>query len=179
LDLVINRVAEKYAPSGAYAVKQVEHIFDADALSALKSKITNIVVNQMWEWDNYYDEQGVYYCLAALEKLATDAAVHNIKAITNGYVSVQSGYIYMDSIQALASLGKLTDLIELLSSNRQISDSMIDAFSGFETSRVISEIDKFLKHGADDQKSVSLGQLRDKILCRYLKPSNNHVAADG
>lgn len=179
LELIVTRIAEKYAPSGAYAVKQVEYVFDADTLSTLKSKITNIVVNQMWEWDNYYDEQGVYYCLAALEKLATDDAVQNIKAIANGCVSNQSQYIYIDSVHALASLGKLTDLVELLSSNHQISNSMVDAFSGFESSVVISEIDKFLTHGLDDQKSVSLGQLRDKVLSRYLKPSNNSNAVDG
>lgn len=171
LELIITRISGRYAPSGAYAIEQVEHFFEADALEALKCKITGIVVNQMWEWDDYYDEQGVHYCMAALEKLATEEAVKNIKLVAYGSTSNQSGWIYIDSIHTLARLKRLTELIELLVYDEHIRESVIDLFCKFEAPKVIAEIDDFLKHEMQDKKLIFLQQLKEQISFRYL-PSN-------
>ena len=172
IEKIITRIAEIYAPSGAYAIEQVEHIFDIEALASIKRKITDIVVSKMWEWDDYYDEQGVYYCVAALEKLATDEAAKGIKAVAHGLTACQSPYIYLDSAHSLARLGRLIDLIELVLADRNISDSVIDAFGKFETSKLISEIDKFSEREVDDKKCIFLQQLKEQILARYLPSSN-------
>lgn len=36
LELIITRISERYAPSGAYAIEQVENIFEVEALTSLK-----------------------------------------------------------------------------------------------------------------------------------------------
>jgi len=164
---IITQISERYAPSGAYAIKQVEHVFEIESLDSLKCEITDIVVNQMWQWDSAYDEQGVYYCITALEKLATEEAVKSIKAVAHGSTSYQSGYIYLDSVYSLARLGRLTDLIELILFDRHISDSVIEVLSKFQSSKVIAEIDiKLLECERQGEKSIFLNDLKKRLLSR-------------
>lgn len=172
LELIITRISQIYAPSGAYAIEQVKHVFEDGALAPLKCKITSIVVNQMWQWDSYYDEQGVYYCVAALEKLATDEAVKNIKDVAHGTVSYQSPYVYLDVVHSLARLERLTDLIELVLSDRQITNSVIDVLCEFKAPKLISEIDKFLEREMEGKKIIFLQQLKEQVSSRYLLSNN-------
>lgn len=163
LENIISRIAEKYAPSGAYAISLIDGFFDAQILAPLKAKVTSIVVETMWEWDNYYDEQGVYHCIEALEKLATDEATRNIKAVAHGNTSYQSGYIYLDAIRSLGRLRKLTDLIELILIDKNMGNSVIEVLKEFSISEVSSEIDKFLDAEKDKQKFTFLRNLKDKV----------------
>jgi hypothetical protein len=119
----------------------IDSFFESDVLNELKYKITQIVVGQMWQWDNYFDEQGIYYCLAALEKLATDEAISNLKLLQLLYGAI-SKYVYLfRCYQCFGKMGKIKDLLDLLSVETQISNLFIDAFIKFETSEVISAID--------------------------------------
>jgi len=165
LEQIIVRIAQDYAPSGGDAISLIDSFFESEVLNELKYKVTQIVVGQMWQWDNYFDEQGIYYCLAALEKLATDEAISNLKAITTGYTALyQSMYIYSDVISALARLGKIKDLLDLLSVETQISNLFIDAFIKFETSEVISAIDKYLELSLEKSQIEIISKLKERIL---------------
>lgn len=163
LELIIYRIAESYAPGGADAISLINRFFEAETLTPLKEKITNIVVDKMWEWDSYYDDQGVYYCISALEKLATDEAARNIKAVANGYTSSQSSYIYLDAVRSLAKLKRLKELIELILIHKDISDSVIDVFREFEVSELISEVDRYLELEKEDSKLNFLQQLKERV----------------
>jgi NB-ARC domain len=165
LEKTIIRIAENYAPSGADAISLIERFFEPDVLGDLKQRITMIVVGQMWEWDAWYDETGVYYCVSALEKLATDEAISNLKAIANGSVSLyQSQYIYPDVVRSLVSLGKIKDLIELLSTEKDVSTLFIEAFNKFKSHEVVLEIDKYLEVSREEAKNVVVSKLKDIIL---------------
>jgi hypothetical protein len=164
LKIIILRITNRYPPEGANAVALINRFFQIDTISPLKEEITNIVVHQMWEWDSQLDEQGVGYCMAALEKLATHEAIKNIKAITlnSNITFYQFGgeWIYLAGINALKNLGRVKELIELIVTEKKISYLIVDALKTFQLSNVTAEIDKLIESSSDEQ-IIILQQLKD------------------
>ena len=117
----------------------------------------------MWEWDWQYDEMGVGYCISALESLATDFAIDNIKHIAmTSNISYQTMWMYPSTVSTLSRAGRLKDVIDLSIFYNEFGDSLLDALKNFETHKVIQEIDERLKKQED--KLESLVKLKDKLM---------------
>ncbi len=71
---IIIRITEFYPPAGAEPIILIEPIFSKKKLIELKEKVTQMIIDQMWEWEGQYDELGVSYCAIALEELNTKTA---------------------------------------------------------------------------------------------------------
>ena len=123
---IIIRIAKNYAPSGGDAISLVEQFLSNEIINELREDVTKIVVDQMWQWDSWYDDQGVAYCMSALEKLATDQAISNLKSIATSstisyYDTNMGGWIYTDAITSLTRLGRIKDVIEIALTDKNIS----------------------------------------------------------
>lgn len=163
LKQIVIRFTENYAPAGADVLSLIEKSFDAKMISSLKVEVTQRVIDQMWEWDGQYDEMGVGYCMSALENLATDSAIDNIKYIAmHSNVSCQTSWMYSSAVSTLSQAGRLKDVIDLSISYNIFGDSLLDALKNFETHEVIQEIDERLKKQED--KLESLVKLKDKLM---------------
>ncbi len=102
--------------------------------------------------------------MAALEKLATDTAIDNIKYIAmHSNVSYQASWMYWDAVSALGHAGRLKDLIDLALFYNIIGDSLLDALNKFEIDKVVQEIDKRLQV-QEENKPELLQQLKDRLL---------------
>lgn len=166
LKLIILRITNRYPPEGANAVVLINRLFKPDIITPLKEEITNIVVHQMWEWDSHFDEVGVGYCIAALEKLATHEAIENLKAIVtySNIIFYQSGgeWIYVGAVTALKNLGRVKELIEIVVTEKAINHLSFDALKTFQLSDVTVEIDKLIESSSNEQ-IIILQQLKDRV----------------
>jgi hypothetical protein len=164
LKLIILRITNQYPPEGANSVALIRRLFKPEQLTPLIEEITNLVVAQMWEWDNHMDEMGVSYCIAALEKLETHEAITNIKAVAiHSNSSFNSGWTYVDSINSLKNLGRVKDLIEFVIIENKINILVVDALRIFRVSDIITEIDKLVESSSNDEQIKILQQLKDKV----------------
>ncbi|MBW4523207.1 MAG: hypothetical protein KME16_26505 [Scytolyngbya sp. HA4215-MV1] len=160
---MVVRISLNYAPSGADAVSLIEKIFNLEVISSIKDEITKIVVDQMWEWDSQYDQFGVPYCIAALEQLATENAINNIKFIALNSQMYYDGWIYVDSVNALTRLERVKDLVDLTLVDKEPNHIMIDALKKLDSLETIKEIDQRLGSSSSESEKQLLQQLRDKF----------------
>lgn len=169
LKLIVIKITRNYAPSCGEAISLVEKIFDIEVLDALKEEVTQIVVDQMWQWDGWYDDQGVAYCMSTLEKLATEKAVENLKSIATSstmyyYDTNLAGWIYSDAVNSLMRLGRVKELIEIVLADKSISYMIVDALKKFDSAEVTTEIDIVLESLIEENSIKLLNQLKDRVL---------------
>ena len=165
LKKIVIRFSENYAPSGADAVSLIDKHFSAELITPLKLEITERVVNQMWQWDAEYDEMGVSYCCTALEKLATDSAIENIKNIAvYSNVSYQASWMYSAAVSALGQVSRLQDLIDLAIFYNIVDNSLLEILNKIGVNKAIQEIDRRLAVEGE-KKSEILQKIKEGLLC--------------
>lgn len=174
LQQIIIKISKNYAPSGGDAISLINTFFDPGILSPLKQEITKIVINQMWEWDNHYDNMGVSYCISTLTELGTNEAINHIMLIavhsaTASYDYSLAQWIYLDVIQALISLKRIKELIEFTLVDENVNDLIVLSLKKFPTEEVISEIDKFFDISSGKSDINILNKLSDINILNKLK----------
>lgn len=166
---IIIRIAKNYAPSGGDAISLVEQFLANEIINELKEDVTKIVVDQMWEWDGWYDDQGVAYCMSTLEKLATEQAISNLKSIaTSSTISYHytdiGGWIYTWAITSLTRLGRIKEVIEIALTDESISYIIVDSLKKFDFIEVSTEIDVISNSLTEEVAIKLLNQLKDRVL---------------
>ncbi len=165
LKRIVMRFSENYVPSGADAVSLIDKHFSVELITPLKLEITERVVEQMWQWDAEYDEMGVSYCFTALEKLATDSALQNIKDIAlYSNVSYQASWMYSAAVSAFGQVNRLQDLIDLAIFYNIVDKSLLETLKKIGVNKTIQEIDKRLTVKGD-KKSEVLQKIKEGLLC--------------
>ncbi len=166
---IIIRIAKNYAPSGGDAIALVEQFLSNEIINELKEDVTKIVVDQMWQWDGWYDDQGVAYCMSTLEKLATVQAISNLKSIATSstisyYDTNMGGWIYTDAITSLTRLGRIKEVIEIALTDKSISYTIVDSLKKFDFIEVSTEIDVISNSLTEEVSIKLLNQLKDRVL---------------
>ena len=119
----------------------------------------------MWQWDAEYDEVGVSYCFTALEKLATDSAIKNIKDIAvYSNVSCQASWMYSSAVNALGQVSRLQDLIDLAVFYNIVDNSLLETLDKIGVNKAIQEIDRRLAVEGE-KKSEVLQKIKEGLLC--------------
>ncbi len=167
IEKMIIRIAFYYAPAGAEPVMLIEPFFGSKTLADLKERVAKIIIDQLWEWEAQYDEIGVCYCIGALEDLATESAIYNIKCMTMGSMP----YASQDAIFTLSRLGGteyLANIIKntILHSPATAMDA-INSLEMFGDSKAIPIIDKILLSAENNEDLIkALTKAKEEILLR-------------
>jgi len=168
VEQIIARIAVEYAPIAADAVLTIEPFTDTSNLTNLKERIAGITLEQVYRWADYNDEMGVYYCIAALEKLATQPGIGGLKSIAEGYYWYLS-YSQTDAISALARLGEIEYLIDLLvkETKQKVNTTisfLIETLGKFAKPEHISKIEQVMSSVEGSEAAVALKTVRERIV---------------
>lgn len=114
LEAIIERISEHYGPAGSEAISLIKPFFPPDDdLVDVREKVANRLINQMYEWTSWGDDQGVSLCIFHLERLGTESAIQALRAVASGSLSMVWEHIAFADWEAINCLGRLGDIAYL------------------------------------------------------------------
>lgn len=173
LEKMVIRVTEKYEPYGAEAISLIEPIIGAPNLIALKDKVTQMVVDQLYRWAEYADDYGVGVSIWALKRLGTAAAIQTIKEVASGSASANMymPYCEHDAMAALVQLGEIRFVVDNLPkllgySGYPPADFLVATLGEYGNEEVIPLLDELMVTQTDEKILAMLEQAKEQIKSR-------------